>query len=287
YGFDRSANNTIMAGAGNNGIFVYQNGKWQSSAVAGFADKVLAIGDSLNFATLLSNRNFISTDNGKNFKYAHAGSEQLSSQLSYHSLTGNFFIANSQLYRKQGNGYFELLSSDINTENKQIAAFYVDPSNEKDIWLAYKNTSNKSEKVLWHTDNGGVSWKDFSAMLPVLKNASVSSIHKSKKTEIAISFNHLDKKDALNKVYISYDGGRTFHNQSKGLPNLPVNCLVNAAGRWICGTANGVYIFDQKQWKQLGKNFPEVGVSEVKYFSKDKMLLVSTSGRGLWGISLN
>ncbi|MFM6984532.1 MAG: hypothetical protein ACKOXF_10390, partial [Chitinophagaceae bacterium] len=113
YGFDRSANNTIMAGAGNNGIFVYQNGKWQSSAVAGFADKVLAIGDSLNFAMLLSYRNFITTDNGKSFKYAHAGSEQINSIISYHSNTRNFFIANNQLYRKPSVGYFELINSVI------------------------------------------------------------------------------------------------------------------------------------------------------------------------------
>lgn len=285
-GFDRSASNTILAGAGSNGVIVYQDGKWQSAKMPGFADRVVALGDSLMFASVFSNSNYVTSDNGRSFKYAHAGSEKVKSQIAYHSLTGHFFIANSQLFRKQGSGYFELMNSDINTEHKQIAAFYVDPLNEKDIWLAYKTTSNKSEKVLWHTDNGGVSWKDFSTMLPVLKNASVSSICKSKKTEIAISFNQLDNKEAFNKVYISYDGGRTFHNQSKGLPNLPVNCLVNAAGRWICGTANGVYIFDQKQWKPLGKNFPEVGVSEVKYFSKDKMLLVSTSGRGLWAISL-
>lgn len=286
YGFDRSANNTIVTGAGSNGVFVYQNGKWLSSSMAGFADRVVAMGDSLKFAALLSNKNFITTDNGLTYKYAHAGSEQLNAQLSYHSKTGFFFIANNQLYRKQASGYFELLSSGISSQHNQINAFYVDPINEKDIWLAYQNSTAKSEKVLWHTDDGGTTWKDYSAMLPVLKNASVSSICKNKKTEIAISFRQLDKKDESNKVYISYDGGRTFHNQSKGLPNLPVLCLVNAAGRWICGTANGVYIFDQKQWKPLGKNFPEVGVSEMKYQASDKMLLVSTTGRGLWGISL-
>lgn len=286
YGFDRSSNNTIVAGAGSNGLFVYQNGKWLSSAIDGFADRVVALGDSLKFAALLSNKNFITTDNGLTYKYAHAGSEQLRAQLSYHSKTGLFFIANNQLYRKQASGYFELLSSGISSEHKQISAFCVDPINEKDIWLAYHNPTAKSEKVLWHTDDGGLTWKDHSAMLPVLKNASVSSICKNKRTEIAISFKQLDKKDELNKVYISYDGGRIFHNQSKGLPNLPVLCLLNASGRWICGTANGVYIFDQKQWKLLGKNLPEVGVSEMKYQSSDKMLLVSTTGRGLWAISL-
>ena len=286
YGFDRSANNTIVAGAGNNGVFVYQNGKWLSSAIAGFANKVVALGDSLKFAALVSNKSFITTDNGLTYKYAHAGSEQLNTQMSYHSKTGVFFIANSQLYRKQATGYFELLSSGINSEHNQINAFYVDPVNEKDIWIAYQNSTAKSEKVLWHTDDGGATWKDYSAMLTVLKNSSVSSICKNKKTEIAISFRQLDKKDELNKVYISYDGGRSFHNQSKGLPNLPVTCLVNAAGRWICGTANGVYFFDQKQWKPLGKHFPEVGVSELKYQPSDKMLVVSTTGRGLWGISL-
>lgn len=275
-----------MAGAGSNGVFVYQNGKWQYAIMEGFANRVVAIGDSLKFATVINNNNYGTSDNGRSFKYAHAGSDQINSIIAYHSTSGSLFIANNQLYRKQGNGYFELINSAINTEYKQIAALYVDPLNEKDIWLAYQNTSNKSEKVLWHTDNGGVSWKDYSAVLPVLKKASVSGIHKNKKLEIAISFNQLDKKDELNKVYISYDGGKTFHNQSKGLPNLPVSCLVNAAGRWICGTANGVYIFDQKQWKPLGKNFPEVGVSDLKYFPIDKMLMVATTGRGLWGISL-
>ncbi len=286
YGFDRSSNNTIMAGAGSNGVFVYQNGKWQYAIMEGFANRVVAIGDSLKFATVINNNNYGTSDNGRSFKYAHAGSDQINSIIAYHSTSGSLFIANNQLYRKQGNGYFELINSAINTEYKQIAALYVDPLNEKDIWLAYENTSNKSDKILWHTDNGGLSWKDCSALLPVLKKASVSGIYTNKKLEIAISFNQLDKQDELNKVFISYDGGRTFHNQSKGLPNLPVNGLVNAAGRWICGTANGVYIFDQKQWKPLGKNFPEVGVSDLKYFPNDKMLLVATTGRGLWAISL-
>lgn len=288
YGFDRSANNTIMAGAGNNGLFVYQNGRWLSSSITGFADRVVVLGDSMRFAAVLSNKNYFTTDNGTNFKYAHAGSEKLNSQVSYHSGTSNFFIANTQLYKKHGDDYYELLSSGINSPHSQIIAFYLNPLNENEIWLAYQSAPNtsKSEKILWYTSDGGVSWKDRSSSIPILKSAQISSIYKNTTTEIAISFSHLDKKDELHKVYISYDGGRTFHNQSKGLPNLPVTCLVNAAGRWICGTANGVYIFDQKQWKPLGKNFPEVGVSEMKYQASDKMLLVSTTGRGLWGISL-
>jgi hypothetical protein len=88
----------------------------------------------------------------------------------------------------------------------------------------------------------------------------------------------------LNKVYISSDNGQTFTNQSKGLPNLPSTCITSVKGKWIYGDNSGVYEFNELQWVPLGEGFPPTIVTEIKYFEKEQVLIVSTFGRGLWAI---
>lgn len=290
FGFDRSKDGTLMAGTQDNGIFIYKNGVWKCSDMYGDGGRMVAIGDSNSFSGGFAQMNFITKNKGRSFEYAHAGAEKTGHdfRLSYRSNSKTLYIANMHLYRKKGEKYFEILSSGLEAD-RRIKAFWVDRNNENEIWICKDDPTwgGPLEKKLWYTSDGGLTWIDRSASLPILKWRSITDIWKNDRGELAVSLEAFDKAGSEpEKVYISKDNGRTFHNVSKGLPNLPVNCISFAGSRWVCGTNNGVYYLDGKQWKILGNQFPASIVTELKYFSDEKLLIASTFGRGMWGISL-
>ncbi len=290
FGFDKNSNNSIMAGTQDNGVIRYSLGQWYCSDIYGDGGRVVAMDDSLKFSVGYAQMNYITTDGGKRFDYAHAGSEKTGHdfRLSYQKLTKTVYIANMHLYKKTGDKYFELVSANLEAD-KKIKAFWVDQKNEKDIWICKDDPTwgERLEKKLYHTTDGGLTWKDLTANLPILKWRSITDFYKNSKGEIAVTLEAFDKAETeLNKVYVSYDGGKSFHNMSKGLPNLPVNCIVYAQGKWICGTNNGVFVYNNKTWMPLGKQFPETIVTELKYDELNHLLMASTFGRGLWGIAL-
>ena len=52
------------------------------------------------------------------------------------------------------------------------------------------------------------------------------------------------------------------------------------------GTDFGVYVSTTggRQWHVLGGNLPSAQVSDLQYQRRDRMIVISTYGRGLWGM---
>ena len=52
------------------------------------------------------------------------------------------------------------------------------------------------------------------------------------------------------------------------------------------GTDFGVYITKNggARWDVLGGNLPSVQVSDMQYHPRDRILVISTYGRGFWGM---
>ncbi len=94
------------------------------------------------------------------------------------------------------------------------------------------------------------------------------------------------------KVYRSLDAGVTWTNQSAGLPNLPIHCLVyednngSPGGALYAGTDNGVYYRDNifGIWIPCGQYLPNSPVTGLKIVNigGTKYLYASTHGRGMW-----
>lgn len=290
FGFDVSPRGIAAAGTQDNGIFFMSGGKWTCAAMYGDGGRVKSLDDSCGFACGFAQMTVRTSDCGNTFTYSHAGSEYYGFEfpIRYIRRSGNLYVANNHLYRKKGNGRFEILSGGTNADRK-IKAIWINEENEDEMWMARDDPSWGNDPVnkLLHSTDGGRIWTDKSSSLPVLKWRSITDLHISGGGEIAVSLEAFDAEGAeLNKVFISADGGNTFTNQSDGLPNLPVNTLVFAENRWICGTNSGIYVLEYGKWTPLGEGFPASIVTEIKYFREHGVLMASTFGRGLWAVRI-
>ena len=293
FGFDKANNNVIMAGTQDKGIIVFKKRKWNTCDLYGDGGRIAAMGDSLAFACGYAKMCYVTQNDGKNLGYNHAGGDInfFDFRMTYVKDERTLYIANQHLYKQIEGKNFEILSSTITSE-RPIGAFWVNPENTDQIWLSKMDATwgGPLVKKLYYTTDGGLTWTDKTEALPILKWRSITDIDVNQNGEIAITLNGFDNSKAteLNKVYLSKDGGNSFENISDGLSNHPVYSVEPIGNDWICGNANGVYMKEPNQkWLPLGKGFPNVMVSEIKYFQRENMLYVSTFGRGMWRLWLN
>jgi photosystem II stability/assembly factor-like uncharacterized protein len=290
FGFDKSRRGYMMCGTQDNGILTLRNGNWYCSPMYGDGGRAVAVNDSTGFAVGYAQSNYITSNAGRSFEYKHAGSERTGHdfRMSYHQQSSTFYLANQHLYKKKDGKYFEILTSRLDGSRK-IKAFWVNPTNEKEIWVCKDDPTWGAElkDKLFYTNTGGRIWHDYTEKLPILNWRSITDIFINKEGQIAITLEAFDKNGTEpNKVYFSNDGGSTFVNGSEGLPNVPANCITYAWGEWICGTNQGVYVLKSGVWQPFGTGFPPSIVTELKYFEEDGILYASTFGRGIWGIKL-
>ena len=92
------------------------------------------------------------------------------------------------------------------------------------------------------------------------------------------------------KVFRSDDGGKTWVNMSKNLPDVPVNTIVqdlqSKNNTLYLGCDVGVYYINDSlaNWQLYAKSFPNVIVSDLEIHMKDRRLYASTFGRGIWSV---
>lgn len=91
------------------------------------------------------------------------------------------------------------------------------------------------------------------------------------------------------KVYVSNNSGKVWVNISKGLPNLPVNCIAYEKGspeRIFIGMNAGIYYRDllNKFWVPYSDGLPHTQVTDLEFIRPSKTLRASVYGRGIWEI---
>ncbi len=294
FGFDKAMNDVIMTGTQDEGIFTFKDNKWLSCTLYGDGGRVAAIADSLEFACGYSKACYTTKDEGKLFNYNHAGGEVnfFEFRMQYLHKSKALYLANQHLYKQYKGKNFEILTGSLSSE-RAIGAFWVNKDNPDEIWLSKVEPTwgGALVKKLYFTGDGGYTWLDKTANLPILNWRSITDIEVNDNGDIAVTLGGFDNSnDSLNynKIYLSTDGGNTFLNISRGLSNHPVYVIEPVGRNWVCGNANGVFIKrGNENWQALSKDFPKTIVSEIKYFERERMLYVSTFGRGMWRIWLN
>jgi ligand-binding sensor domain-containing protein len=88
-------------------------------------------------------------------------------------------------------------------------------------------------------------------------------------------------------VYKSTDSGRTFQSISSNLPPAPVNVIREDPRNpnvLYVGTDFGVFVSTNggNSWEVLGANLPSVQVSDLQFHTRDRVIVASTYGRGMW-----
>lgn len=179
----------------------------------------------------------------------------------------------------QGNSWTQLSSWYGNT----LRSLAVAPSNSDYIFAA---TTNQ----LYSTTDGGATWNDITGTIPTWSgNITYISVKDDDPNTIWVSLGEFN----TDGVYESTDGGSTWTNISTGLPQLPVNCVIQnkqntSEVELYAGTDVGVYIkLGTDDWTAFFDGMPNVVVTELEIYYDDSnpansLIRAATFGRGLW-----
>lgn len=165
-----------------------------------------------------------------------------------------------------------------------VLRFAVAPSNSSVIYTIKENTVSK-------TTNGGTSWSDVTATLPVssasVKNIAVSDTDADKVWVVFSGY------DAGTKVFKTEDGGSTWTDVfSATLPNLPINTIVYRNGsstdEVYIGADIGVYVIDNTMtaWAPFKNGLANSTVNDLEIYYPTGKLRAATYGRGTWESNL-
>ena len=159
-----------------------------------------------------------------------------------------------------------------------VVQFAVAPSNTQVLYVL--KTSG-----IYKTINGGSSWTTVTGSLPIgLADLTYVAISPTNANKAWIT---LSGYSVGNKVFMTSDGGTTWINQSTGLPNLPVNCVVYQKGSpdgIYIGTDVGVYYKDSTltSFQPYFNGLPNVKVDQLEIYYPTSKLRAATYGRGIW-----
>ena len=139
------------------------------------------------------------------------------------------------------------------------------------------------------TSDAGKSWTDLSSRVPSKK--WYSRIVPSQHTDqtVYVTQHGREDDDFTAYVYKSTDGGKTFASLAANLPAGPVNVIREDPANpnvLYLGTDFGAFVSTDggKRWHVLGGGLPSTQVSDLWYQPRDKVIVISTYGRGMWAL---
>lgn len=153
--------------------------------------------------------------------------------------------------------------------------------------LLYAGTS---KGAAWVSRNDGESWTEVSqGLAPKYIKSFAPSNHQASRVYLAQS--GITEDDFQAYLYRSDDYGKTWTSITANLPNAPINVILEdpyIEDVLYCGTFNGVFVSENggQSWKVLGKQMPNVFVSDLTIQTREKDLIAATHGRGIYKMDL-
>jgi hypothetical protein len=136
------------------------------------------------------------------------------------------------------------------------------------------------------TRDGGKAWKNITppAVTPWSKVAQLDTSHFDDNTVYA-AVNRLRLDDLKPHIYRTHDGGATWQEIVRGLPDAPVNAVREdplRKGLLFAATELAVFVSfnDGDDWHPLRLNMPATSIRDLVVHGND--LVVGTHGRGFW-----
>jgi hypothetical protein len=174
------------------------------------------------------------------------------------------------------------------SSNEPISAFAISGLNKRHLIVAKRPYfSNNVTTKLYYTENEGGVWTDITLGLPDSLYCTAVAIDDRNPYIVWATFGGFSQGQ---KVFRSDDGGKTWVNISKNLPDVPVNTIVqdlqSKNNTLYVGCDVGVYYTNDSlaNWQLYAKSFPNVIVSDLEIHMKDRRLYASTFGRGIWSV---
>ncbi|HMG34573.1 MAG TPA: glycoside hydrolase, partial [Blastocatellia bacterium] len=153
----------------------------------------------------------------------------------------------------------------------------------KDINIIWAGTD---DGLIHITRDGGKNWANVtpSGLTSWSKVSLIDAGHFDANTAYA-AVNRIRLDDQRAHIYRTHDGGKTWKEIPRGLPDEPVNAVredPQRRGLLYCGTERAVYVSfnDGDDWQSLRLNLPASSIRDLVI--KDDDLVVGTHGRSFW-----
>ncbi len=201
------------------------------------------------------------------------------------------YTATQRVYRTENAaGLWTAISGDLtngagggNLNYGTVVALDVSPFNPEKI-LAGTDDGN-----VWMTLDTGVTWELLSEDLPARWVTKVlHSVTHPGTLFVTLSGYRYGTDEG--HVYKSYDNGQNWIDISTGLPDVPVNDIVqDNDGRLFVGTDIGVFGSGDggESWSAIGVNLPSVVINDMHIHQGTQELFIATYGRSAYRLALN
>ena len=158
-----------------------------------------------------------------------------------------------------------------------VAPSYVDINT---IWCG------TDDGLIHVTKDGGKTWANVTppAITPWSKISLMDASHTDVNTAYA-AVNRIRLDDMHPHIYKTSDGGKTWKEIVKGLPDHPINAVKEdpeRKGLLFAGSEMAVYVSfdDGENWQPLRLNMPATSIRDL--IIKDDDLVIATHGRSFW-----
>jgi photosystem II stability/assembly factor-like uncharacterized protein len=212
-----------------------------------------------------------------------------------------YFAGNVMFKTSDGGNHWEVISPDLTRESYEVPAsvgVYTEEARKQATRRGVIYTiapSPKDGNIIWAgTDDGlihltrdsGKTWKNVTppALTAFSKVSLMDASHFDSLTAYA-AVNRFRCDDLRPHIYRTRDGGATWQEIVKGLPNDPVNVVREdpiRKGLLFAGTERAAFVsFDDGElWQPLRQNMPATSIRDLVIHDND--LVVGTHGRGFW-----
>jgi photosystem II stability/assembly factor-like uncharacterized protein len=188
------------------------------------------------------------------------------------------YAATDKVYKSSNQGATWNAISGSLAGIEKFTVLKVAPSNTNFIYAG-------SGVKLYRTNDGGLTWTDITAGLPVATNYLTDlAVHDSNPNIVYVTFSGYVEGQ---KVYKTDDAGSNWTNISGTLPNIPADTVVHEKrddNPLYVGTDDGVYYRNDNlsDWIPFKQGLPNVIVDQLEIHYPTKIIRAATYGRGIW-----
>ena len=293
FGISQLDSSVYIGGTQDNGTKIHRtNGTWRD-AIGGDGFESLVDNEDKNtmYGSLYYGAFFKSTNSGNNFKRLN----DLDNDNNYDEITESGawstpFIQNpinsntillgmNNVWISKDKGDHFTKISNFGFGNNKLVSLAMSESDTNYIYASF-NTK------LYKTTNYGTSWTEMTRP----GNSNISYIYVDDKDKEKLWVTNSGYSSG-NKVFESTDGGSTWTNLSKNLPNVPALTIVkqkDSDDRLWLGNDIGVYYIDDNNndWVAYNTNLPNVIVTELEINYTYNQIFAATYGRGIWKVDI-
>jgi photosystem II stability/assembly factor-like uncharacterized protein len=274
----------MIAGAQDNGNMKYSTGTFSNVTNADGMDSFIDWSNAdIMYASIQNGALYRSTNGGASFTSIStpSGGAWVTPWCQDPKVSTTIYAGTDKVYKSTNQGTTWIAISGALAGVSRFTVLAVAPSNSNTI---YAGNGSK----LYRTRDGGGTWDDVTAGLPVAANyLTTVAIHDYDPSIAYVTFSGYN---AGEKVYKTCNGGVNWGNISGSLPNLPANAIVHQKhnnGLYV-GTDDGVYFRDDSlsDWVPYKWGLPNVIVDDLEIHYGTNKLRAATYGRGIWQANL-